>query len=445
MTNHPSNKVLIISWNTVPVEDKKIQISATGMRTYKLALGLLGNGYPSVDVAVKNYETSMGKSSHQKINIKKWETDDQVAQLANNYDVVIINSNYDVSTPYILDRINDSVVKIVDAFIPFYFEESMRDDTDDAATQNHVHRLGFLHHSFLKADYILVANHSQKLMYLGAFGAVNLLNFDNFSKYEDNFIINFPGVIGEPIPRSNPYLKYKKLVAGRKIVVWFGSTYKWYDIDPLIAAYTTDSELTEKTILFVVGAKNPNFASRPVETEDKTNSIMFIPWVDYADRLTWLTNADIGVSLNKKTAENIFSFRNRLIDFIETDLPLITNGADPLGEKIIKAGGGVKAGAHNLAGQIMHSLVPATNQQLRKAVSQLKLDLDNTNCGQVLAKRAGIRNKKALNQDFIALPHSAASSNQIESLSTKQISKVMIKRLRSSARTRVRRNKSHEG
>jgi len=453
-------RVLIVSWNTIPVEDKSIPISATGMRTYKLALGLLNNGINNVDVAVKNYGPSMGYSSDRRIEIHKWDSDEDLAKLANKYEALIINSNLENTTPYILSSVNDKVVKIVDAFIPLYFEEAMREEIDDKVLKYHVSRLAFLHDSLRLADHILVANSNQKMMYLGALGAVNLLNAANFEAYGDNFLINYPGVVNENIPKENPYKDHDDVIRGRKIVVWFGSIYKWYDISPLLEAYRSDNKLNQHTILFVVGAKNPNFHSSSVKPDKTDDSVIFVPWVDYQDRLCWLANADIGVSLNRLTFENTFSYRNRLIDYIEAGLPIVTNGEDPLGEEIIANDGGLKT-QNNISETILDSLESKQNARLRAGVHKLKRHMDNTNNNLHLAKKISERNKKVLNEDYLANPVSDMRmvekllhnlhwdkpkampveklDDVLQFISTKDVTAAAYRRLRKSAASKVKK------
>ena len=69
------SKALILSWNPVPTVAGKSSISATGMRCYKLAAGLVGSGLTKVDIAVKNYENGAGAAMGEEVNIISWEND----------------------------------------------------------------------------------------------------------------------------------------------------------------------------------------------------------------------------------------------------------------------------------------------------------------------------------------------------------------------------------
>jgi hypothetical protein len=61
-------------------------------------------------------------------------------------------------------------------------------------------------------------------------------------------------------------------------------------------------------------------------------------WVDYADRVNYLIEADIGISAHVDSAETRFAFRTRLLDYFWAGLPTLTTEGDVLSELVEQRG-----------------------------------------------------------------------------------------------------------
>jgi glycosyltransferase involved in cell wall biosynthesis len=101
--------------------------------------------------------------------------------------------------------------------------------------------------------------------------------------------------------------------------------------------------------LVVVGARNPftqhpdflakyfqveQYAARP----EHRHLVILQDWVAFDDRADWYADADLVVVVNKQGDENELCWRTRLVDFVWGNVPILTNGGDPLGERLIAAG-----------------------------------------------------------------------------------------------------------
>ena len=405
-------KTLILSWNGVPTKENTRPISATGMRCYKLARGLCDNNVGKVDIAVKNADFVGSLSSSMRVI--SWENDEQIVKLASGYDSIILNAGYGESALYILENVSHLVVKVVDLFIPFYYEDAfIHSDDNTMSNSRHIKELKVFHSIVQLADYMIVASEAQLDMYLGAFGGVNLLNFSNFKDYGQKLLIAPPGIMNDYKSRFNPYDEYKNKIGDRKIVVWYGSLYKWYEFNPILKAFSENKAIFENYILFVVGAENPEFMKEESEIYESSLSknIVWIPWVEYENRLDWLKYANCGVTFNRITLENRFSYRNRLLDFAEVQLPFMTNGGDPLGEKMIDLGLAYRV-SEDISKKDFDDLL-ATKQDL----SKIKSELSNSNlhaelASAILTKPGG----GALNDDFLSASESQYSvlMNRVE-------------------------------
>lgn len=396
------SNALILSWNPVPTVRGKDIISATGMRCQKLAEGLTQNGISAVDIAVRDYDKSSGRNVNKDIGIIAWKTDAQIAKIAANYDSVILNPGYGESAEYILSELPPQTLKITDLFIPFYFDNAFTHSTDNNYDNKiHTKSMNILNNCLVSSDYLLVASEAQKNMYLGAMGALDMINYKNFHDYNDNLIVTPPGILNEHINEDNPYDQYLDVIAGRKIIVWYGSLYKWYDAKPILKAFSDNNDITKEYVLFVLGATNPEFDSEENAYHDEktSNNVVWIPWVKYSERLNWLKHADAGTTYNKLTVENRFSFRNRLLDYIEARLPFITNGQDPLGEKAIDAGFAKKIENPISLGDLDDAV------SLKKNFTDSNLKpFNNTECHKQFSELVFKKNKSKLNQDYLDVP-----------------------------------------
>ena len=64
-------------------------------------------------------------------------------------------------------------------------------------------------------------------------------------------------------------------------------------------------------------------------------------WVPYAERVNYLCDADVAISLHHDHVETRFSFRTRFLDCFWTGLPLLATAGDVLADAAAAAGAGV--------------------------------------------------------------------------------------------------------
>ena len=198
----------------------------------------------------------------------------------------------------------------------------------------------------LRGDLFLCANAQQKRFYQGVLAAMGRINPITYGK---PLILEVPYGIHrqEPVVRSRPITN---LLRGRSVrkVLWFGGVYPWFDLRNLIDAVAiANQELP--TALVIVGAKNPftqhpDFLEKAREIEEYAarpehqGLVLMQDWVHFDERADWYLDADLVVVVNKPGDENEVAWRTRLVDFTWANIPILTNGGDPLGEDLIAAG-----------------------------------------------------------------------------------------------------------
>src|SRR5262249_15612894 len=68
------------------------------------------------------------------------------------------------------------------------------------------------------------------------------------------------------------------------------------------------------------------------------HNVFFRDWVPYAERASYLLEADVGVSLHPDSVETRFAFRSRLLDCLWAGLPLVCTRGDARAELLEREG-----------------------------------------------------------------------------------------------------------
>ncbi len=343
-------KVLLMSYNPVPTDTKKT-VEGSGLRFWRMGLGLQKAGIKKIDIGVW-YEFNQGGQATNGMNIVSYDGSSHLLRdLTSKYDTVIFSSALSGLSSVILDAIPKNVQAIVDAYSPVYVEfltKSLDKDGDKSllTSENYLPFIDAFNECLIRADYVLIGNENQKHFYRGVIGGVGgLLNFD------DSKFVTLPAFV-ESASHINKESKPKKAQHSEKLnILWFGGVYPWFDIKDLIYAFS-DKEISKLAKLIVVGGSNPfypkdnkRFNGKYIEALSlckklnlNKSIVEFKDWVDYEDRIEVFNNADLAISINSDFLENEYSFRLRVADLAGNGVPILTNGGDPLGELLLSEG-----------------------------------------------------------------------------------------------------------
>lgn len=354
------------------------------MRAWGLAEGLKSHGV-GVTVGINN-SFPQELTEHDGIRLVNWGQDQQFADLLNSFDAVLISYTMGSDSVFVAEHINDSVQLILDAYVPIYVEVSARESKDiDAEYRNYMSDIGRFNKVLRRGDYFLCASDAQKTFYVGVLSSLGIINPRSYR--EDRILIAPFGI--HDIPAKATHNPYKKL--GIKdaafVALWFGGLYPWFRIDELLDAILELSKNPDFKFVIVGGRNpfnsNPDFAKQYETTlafarkhKLLDTTIFFVDWVDFDERINWFKNASVVVSLNQPGQENGFSWRTRVMDFVWGELPVLTNGGDPLSDDLIKADAAVKLNeltAKDIVGSLK-SLQgkPKILDELRECIRQLK-------------------------------------------------------------------------
>ena len=190
------------------------------------------------------------------------------------------------------------------------------------------------------------ADPAQRRYYQGVLSALGRLNPITYQK---QLLLEVPFGIyrQEPVVKNRPISRLLGRDPARKIL-WFGGIYPWFDLRNLIDAVALANQ-SVPVKLVIVGARNPftqhpDFLAKYLQVEqyaahpEHRHLVILQDWVAFDDRADWYADADLVVLVNKPGDENELCWRTRLVDFVWGNVPILTNGGDPLGERLIAAG-----------------------------------------------------------------------------------------------------------
>lgn len=349
-------KVLIVSWSPVPTP-KYQKIEGSGQRFFGLAIGLKKNGIKDITIAVGNiYPLDV----HEVDGIKLFNydfNDDFVAKLA-DYDTVIFNYAIHGSL-FIANNTPKRTQVIIDVYGPAYIESLARNPKDLVNT--YIGNLAAVKEVFNevlpRGDYFLYANEAQEKFYTGVLSTLGIIN--QFS-YKTERLLKVPFGIDKPsgtVRYENPYLEYG-IKKDDFVLLWFGGLYPWFDITKVLDSIKNTKN--KKVKLVIVGGNNPQNQHpdfiihykntiKYIEENDLTKQVTLIDWADFATRRKYYEYANVIISINNDGKENQYSWRTRVMDYVGSTTPLITNGGDPLSDELIEAGAAFRVNSSSLS------------------------------------------------------------------------------------------------
>jgi len=331
-------KALVVSIGPIPGNGNSV-VEGGGIRAWTLQQGLVSN-HIECDIIVPDWAISNANQ-----NLPSFKTFNELLFFAQEYDVVILNYAIGDIGLQLFRQLPDSVIRIADLYVPIHVEVMAREVSEfhlKTEMLNYERSCRVWEDTLKSSDIFLVTSREQKHYYLGLLSGLHVLNPLNFSKTP---MIELPqAIVNIESTKKSALLERKKNLN----IVWWGGFYPWFNAEKIGKLAALLEEKESKIQIQIVGAINPfitsntflNHAQRSLETLKNFPNISITPWVNYEDRSSIFQNADAILSLNKKSSENEISWRTRLLDCVEFQTPILTNGGDPFGEKIISSGGG---------------------------------------------------------------------------------------------------------
>lgn len=344
-------KILIISNGPIPAPEIK-NVEGGGLRAWGLANGLQSNSKDKYEVEVSYNQVFKQDNFTDELNgvkISTWEIL-TLAEKIQEFDSVLVSYNAGDITQTVVDNIRQDQQLILDGYVPIHIEMSARNSDN---LDREYDAFNFENKIWTKAlrrgDVLLCANEAQKKFYTGVMAQVGRINPITYGDEDLIQIVPYGIYREKAVAKHDPV---SKLVKNKKAfkLLWFGGIYPWFDLTNLLKA-VKNANKTTPIELIMVGVKNPfnqhpDFVKRYEEVMNyiKNNNmdeiVHITGWVKFEDRAEWYLGSDAVVLINNIGMENTLAWRTRLVDYVWADLPIVTNGGDPMSD-ILKANNAV--------------------------------------------------------------------------------------------------------
>ncbi|MFD1139451.1 hypothetical protein [Paenibacillus urinalis] len=334
-------KLLIISSDIVASK-----MAGPGIRYLNLAIEL--SSYFQVALAIPNFDSFDLDDliKNHSVKIISTEKRDLKRELKVS-DSVLIQG--EILWKYrFIKKANTSI--IVDLYDPFVLEHLEINKNDFRGNVIYKNMMNILIDQLKYGDYFICASEKQKDFWLGALTSLLRINLKEYQKSKS--FEHLIGVVPFGIPSNSP-LKDKKVMKGiipgidedDKVILWGGGIWEWFDPLTLIKAMKIVNERDKSIKLFFMGINHPNKNIKQMNIVKDTiqlsdhlgltnNCVFFNDWVKYEDRHNYLLEADLGINIHKNHIETRYSFRTRILDYVWTRLPVISNEGDYFAEEI---------------------------------------------------------------------------------------------------------------
>lgn len=189
----------------------------------------------------------------------------------------------------------------------------------------------------LKAgDYFLVANRRQKKYWVAT-----------SKKLKVSIAENKIFVLSTGSPKLSTVNRQPSTV-----ILWFGGVYPWLDPLPLIESFSIIAKKYPAWKLRILGGFHPRtgygnlFQKILKRTQAKIpkNQLEIIPWQNPQILPEFLKDVSFAVHLPKRTEEDYYAHRVRLLTLLSSGVPVLTSGRDVISELITKKQAGLKIG-----------------------------------------------------------------------------------------------------
>lgn len=246
---------------------------------------------------------------------------------------------------------------VVDIYSPIVFENLENHAQLDMAERHRVNRrdLLVLADQIRQGDFFVCASQRQRDFWLGMLTALGRVN-PTFYR-QDRSLHQLIDVVPFALPEEPPVHTRDVLRGVRrgieredKVLIWGGGVWEWFDPLSLIRAVHIVAQTHPNVRLLFLGKGHPSAElndalpmtayERAVQLAEQLGlherHVFFNEeWVPYEERASYLLEADVGVSTHHNYAENLFSFRTRILDYVWAGLPMVVSGGDSASEEIV--------------------------------------------------------------------------------------------------------------
>jgi glycosyltransferase involved in cell wall biosynthesis len=197
--------------------------------------------------------------------------------------------------------------------------------------------------SLLNGDYFICSSEAQKLFFLGMLNLIGRTTKDNLSSLIDVVPVIIPKETPKK-PKKN-YIRGKIVKNDKKIILWPGSLFSWFDYETLIRCINEISLVRDDFALVFVGALNPSVPDLTQKNAKEAEKmakdlgilgecIFFTDWLPHDDRAAMYLESDFCVITYYDSIETRLAYRTRIADCLWGRLPVICSEGTSLSDEI---------------------------------------------------------------------------------------------------------------
>ncbi|GAB4279007.1 MAG: glycosyltransferase [Candidatus Promineifilaceae bacterium] len=331
-------------------------MGGVGIRYWELAHQLADNA--QVTLAIPN-KTDLTAEQFQLVQYEEGH-EETLRPFAQQADIILLSGFTAYHHPF-LKQLPAS--KIIDLYDPMILENLERFSTRPMAERQGLHQVGVatFNDLFQMGDFFICASEKQRDYWLGALTAANRVNpavYDADPTLRQLIDLVPFGIPAKPPTPTQPVLKGVRpgIAPTDKVILWGGGLWDWLDPLTVIEAMPDVLTAVPQARLFFLGIRHPNPAVPPSRMAQQAvalaeqmglrdTAVFFNDWTPYEERVNYLCEADIGVSLHGDHIETRFAVRTRLMDYLWAELPMVVGGGDVLSDLVRQHGLGVVVAA----------------------------------------------------------------------------------------------------
>ena len=345
MTQIPPPRVLVVTYDVIgPV------MAGPGIRAWEFAR-MLSRHFPTTLAAPPPVPVKVEGFTMAELPLEQIEQA-ALVELIRAHDIIIAQTLPLYLMP---DDALAGKYFIVDLYCPWIIENlehyRLEEHEDPAWMARDLEAMSSL---FSHGDFFICAGNAQRAYWLGALSLFGRLTEEVYARDADGKalidIVPF-GLPAEPPKKSAQVLKGVVPGIGRDdfVALWGGGIWNWLDPLTLIRATARLRDRGYPIRTFFLGTQRPSvsdaatlrptmvaMARRLSDDLNLTGSHVFFKegWVSYDDRVNYLLEADIGMSLHLATLETRFAFRTRVLDYLWSGLVPVVNDGDTIAELV---------------------------------------------------------------------------------------------------------------
>ena len=241
----------------------------------------------------------------------------------------------------------------MDIYGPFVLENLNMYEDRPVWERLHIHQHGVdvVLEQLEVADFFFCASERQRDYWLGGLSIANRLNRYTFEA--DPTLRRLIDVVPFGLPSQAPRATghgIKGVVPGIGaddfVVLWTGGIWDWFDALTVVRAAALLGQRDPRVKFYFMGVRHPNPANPQMVMARRAEQMarqlgvwerqVFFSehWIPYDERVNYLCDADLAISLHREHIETRLSFRTRMLDYLWAGLPIVATEGDVFAELI---------------------------------------------------------------------------------------------------------------